>query len=84
MPTDRPRYVFADTGELSEMLDAAQRRWPEIHDRKQLLIRLVTVGSEAIEGEASARRRAVEETAGELSGVYRPAEQERLREDWRD
>jgi hypothetical protein len=73
MPTDRPRYVFADTGELSEMLDAAQRRWPE-----------VTVGSEAIEGEASARRRAVEETAGALSGVYRPAEQERLREDWRD
>lgn len=82
MPTARPRYTVTDTGSLREQLDEAQRRWPEIHDRKQLLLRLLAAGQEAIEREASERRAAVKETAGVLSGVYRPDELERLREDW--
>jgi hypothetical protein len=82
MPTTRPRYTLTDTGELSRQLDEAQRRWPEVRNRKELLLRLAAAGREAIEREAGERVRAVEETAGALSGVYEPGELERLREDW--
>jgi hypothetical protein len=37
-----------DTGEMREMLDVAQQRWPEVHDRRQLLLRLAAVGRDAI------------------------------------
>jgi hypothetical protein len=82
MPTTKPRYAITDTGKLSEQLDEAQRRWPKVRDRKQLLLHLVTTGHDAIVREAQQRRVAVEETAGVLSGVYPPGELERLREDW--
>lgn len=82
MPTSKPRYTLTDTGKLAELLDAAQRRWPEATDRKDLLLRLATAGREAIEREGAERRAAVEETAGALSGIYAPDELERLREDW--
>ncbi len=49
MPTTRPRYTFTDTGHLRELLDAAQRRWPEIHDRKALLLRLAEEGHNTLE-----------------------------------
>jgi hypothetical protein len=84
MPTTKPRYTLTDTGELSDQLDQAQRRWPEIKDRKDLLLKLTAAGRDAIKGEAGDRARAVEETAGALSGVYEPGELERLREDWPD
>ena len=82
MPTTKPRYTLTDTGDLREQLDRAQQRWPQIHDRKELLLKLAAVGGETIEREASDRRRAVEETAGILSGIYEPGELKRLREDW--
>lgn len=82
MPTTRPRYTITDTGELSELLDEAQRRWPDVRDRKELLLRLAAAGREAIEREASERSAAIEETAGALTGVFRTDELERLREDW--
>lgn len=82
MPTTKPRYTVTDTGELSQLLDEAQRRWPEVHDRKKLLLRLAAAGREVIEREGDERRDAVSETAGALSGVYEPGELERLREDW--
>jgi len=82
MPTSKPRYTLTDTGELSELLDAAQRRWPEEADRKALLLRLAEAGGVTIERADAERRAAVEETAGTLSGVYEPGELERLREDW--
>lgn len=44
----RPRYTFTDTGDLEALLDAAQRRWPEIADRKALLLRLAREGSSAL------------------------------------
>jgi hypothetical protein len=81
MPTTKPHYTITDTGELSDQLDKAQRRWPEIKDRKELLLRLVAAGA-AIEEEEADRPRAVEETAGALSGVFEPGEMECLREDW--
>lgn len=84
MPTTKPRYTLTDTGELSDLLDRAQRRWPKVHDRKELLLRLAAAGDQAIGREAADRVKAVEETAGALSGVYEPGELARLREDWPD
>ena len=49
MPTSKPRYTVTDTGELESLLDAAQRRWPEITDRKVLLLRLVQEGAAALD-----------------------------------
>jgi hypothetical protein len=82
VPTTKPRYTVTDSGAVSELLDEAQRRWPEVRDRKELLLRLATAGRDAIEREGAARRAAVAETAGVLSGVYEQGELERLREDW--
>ena len=33
------------------MLDLAQRRWPEVHDRRQLLLRLAGIGADRIASE---------------------------------
>lgn len=82
MPTVKPRYTVTDTGEIRELLDQAQRRWPDVSSRKELLLRLAAAGATAIEQERAERRRAVEETAGALSGVYEPDELEKLRADW--
>ena len=82
VPTSKPRYMFTDTGDLSDLLDAAQRHWPELTDRKALLLRLAAVGAETIETNAEQRRTIVDATAGALTGVYEPDELERLREDW--
>jgi hypothetical protein len=82
MPTSKPRYMVTDTGEVADMLDVAARRWPEVRDRKALLLRLAAQGRKEIEREGAARRAAIAETAGMLSGVYRTDELERLREDW--
>ena len=48
MPTTRPRYTVTDTGDVSEMLDLARRVWPEVTDRKQLLLRLAAEGRDAL------------------------------------
>jgi len=48
VPTTRPRYTFTDTGQLRALLDAAQRRWPEVTERKLLLIRLAEEGHAAL------------------------------------
>jgi hypothetical protein len=82
MPTTKPRYTLTDTGALREQLDEAQRRWPEVRDRKALLLRLTAAGQAAIEREARELKSAIEETAGLLTGVYRPDELERLHQDW--
>jgi hypothetical protein len=82
VPTTRPRYTVTDTGNLREQLDQAQRRWPDINDRRQLLLCLIAAGRESIEREAIERSAAVKETAGALTGVYKPGELARLREDW--
>jgi hypothetical protein len=82
VPTTKPRYTVTDTGEVSQLLDEAQRRWPEVRDRKELLLRLAAAGRDAIEQKGVERRLAVKETAGALSGVYGAGELERLRDDW--
>jgi hypothetical protein len=49
VPTVKPRYTFTDTGRLRELLDAAQQRWPEVSERKALLLRLAEQGHETLE-----------------------------------
>jgi hypothetical protein len=51
VPTTQPRYTVTDTGDMLEMLDLAHRRWPEIEDRRQLLLRLARVGAEQVASE---------------------------------
>jgi hypothetical protein len=82
MPTTRPRYTLTDTGLLREQLDDAQRRWPEVRNRKELLLRLAEAGRRAIADEAEQRRKAIAQSAGAFTGIYRPDELKRLREDW--
>jgi hypothetical protein len=84
MPTAKRPYTITETGELSYQLDQAQQRWPEVIDRKELLLKLAAAGCAAIEKEEADRGRAVEETAGTLAGVYEPCELEQLRKDWRE
>jgi hypothetical protein len=61
VPTIKPRYTFTDTGRVEALLDAAEQRWPEVKDRKTLLLRLAEEGSNALdlddaEVEAAERR----------------------------
>ncbi len=51
MPTSQPRYTVTDTGKLHDMLDMAQRHWPDIRDRRQLLLRLAGVGADHVASE---------------------------------
>jgi len=82
VPTTQPRYTLTDTGALRAQLDQAQRRWPGVRDRKELLLRLAGAGQKAIEREAEERKIAIAQTAGVLTGAYPPAALEQLREDW--
>lgn len=49
MPTTRPRYTITDTGPVSDLLDDAQRRWPTVGDRKELLLRLAQAGHDSLQ-----------------------------------
>lgn len=48
MPTIKPRFTFTDTGDLEALLDAAERQWPEVDDRKALLLRLAEEGASSL------------------------------------
>jgi hypothetical protein len=58
VPTKRPRYMVTDTGPVADMLDRAQRAWPEMTDRKALLVRLAEAGSRSLAREAEEREAA--------------------------
>ncbi len=51
MPTTKPRYTVTDTARTAELLDLAARAWPEVGDRRQLLMRLTEAGGREIERE---------------------------------
>ena len=55
VPTTRPRYTVTDTGQTAELLDLAHRAWPEITDRRQLLLRLTEAGGEALQARLDER-----------------------------
>jgi hypothetical protein len=58
VPTTRPRYTFTDTGKLEQMLDLAQRAWPDVADRKELLFRLAVTGEKALREQIDAQEHA--------------------------
>lgn len=39
---------MTDTGQTAELLDLAARAWPEVTDRRQLLLRLTEAGGRAL------------------------------------
>jgi hypothetical protein len=74
MPTTRPRYTITDTGSVSDLLDDAQRRWPEIGDRKELLLRLARAGHDSLhldraEAEQNDRRERQRAALAKLQGA---------------
>lgn len=89
MPTVRPRHAITETDAVAAALEAAARKWPEDRDRPaRLLARLVDIGFHTIEIEldekAFERRRALEQFAGSLTGVYEPGYLDALRAEWPD
>ena len=48
---------MTDTGELAEMLDLAERRWPDAQGRRELLLRLAAAGRDAIAPEVDGAER---------------------------
>jgi hypothetical protein len=87
VPTTRPRYSITDTGPVRELLDDAQRQWPEVGDRKELLLRLAHAGHDAlrldrVEAEANRRR---EHQRSALASLQRLVDWSAIRDDqaWR-
>lgn len=78
--------MITETDDLAEALDAAAARWPEIGSRRELLLRLVAQGRNAIERERAEdlerRCAAIRRTSGALTGAYEPGYLDRLRDDW--
>jgi hypothetical protein len=83
MPTIRPRYTITDTGPVSDLLDDAQRWWPTVSDRKELLLRLAQTGHDSlqldrVEAEANDRR---ERQRAALSNLKRTVDWGAIRDD---
>jgi len=87
MPTTKPRYTVTDTGEVAEMLDVAQRRWPQERDRRRLLLALAAAGRDAIAPETEIAERVArrERQRQALARAHHLVDGERLLSDvaWR-
>lgn len=82
MPTTHPRYTITDTGPVRELLDDAQRQWPDV-GRKELLLRLARAGHDSLrldraEAEANDRR---ERQRAALAGLRRIVDWSAIRDD---
>jgi hypothetical protein len=87
VPTAKPRYTLTDTGSLRELLDDAQHRWPSVHDRKELLLRLARAGHQSLkadESDAEVRHRVGKQGAA-LTSLQRAVDWDAIRDDqaWR-
>lgn len=87
MPTVRPRHTITETDELERGIDRAAKVWPELrHDRGALLRRILERGLSDLDREheiwLERRRAAIRETAGSMTGIYRPNEAQLLKEEW--
>ena len=85
MPTTRPRHQVTETPDVARALDLAAQRWPN-EPRSRLLIRLVEVGSNALEEvrTESVRHRltAIDSTSGKYDNVFTDDYLAELRQDW--
>jgi hypothetical protein len=87
MPTDHRRHAITETEDISRALDVARRAWPELSDRPGALLRqLILTGQNTLAHKdievSRARREAIAETGGALTGVFGTDHLESLREDW--
>lgn len=87
MPTARRRFMITETDEVAAALSDAAERWPD--DRgapARLLLHLVEEGRAVVARQRDRRTeddlRAIEETSGALTGVYRPGYLDEVRRDW--
>ncbi|MGH9070921.1 MAG: hypothetical protein ACRDX8_07120 [Acidimicrobiales bacterium] len=85
MPTARPRHFVTETDELTDALDAAAQRWPEL-SRAQLITRLALDGDRAARGVQQERRErrlaALRLHSGAATGAFGPEYLSKLREEW--
>ncbi len=85
MPTTRPRHQITETPDIGHALDVAAQRWPH-EPRSKLLVRLVEVGSAALEqnenDETRRRRAAADRASGKYAGVFSRSHLTELRQDW--
>lgn len=85
MPTTRPRYQVTETEAVARAIDRAAKRWPG-EPRSKLLLRLVDVGSDALEQhqhtDAEAHRAAVNASSGAYPDAFGLDHLAELRKDW--
>lgn len=85
MPTARPRYQVTETPSVARAIDRAAQRWPG-EPRAKLLLRLVDVGSHALEQDhqsgVDAHRAAVTASSGAYADAFGRDYLTHLREDW--
>lgn len=85
MPTTRPRHQITETPDIARALDLAARRWPG-ESRSKLLVRLLRVGSAALDQERDDDRhrqlQAIEATSGKYGDVFPEGYLAELRQDW--
>ena len=79
--------MITESDALAKAIDDAARLWPEVKDeRAELLRRLIDRGIESVEAEfnkqVEARRKAVMEVAGSLSGIWPANWREEMRAGW--
>jgi len=85
MPTARARYQVTETPAVACAIDRAARKWPG-EPRSKLLLRLVAVGSDALEQDqqcdVEAHRAAVTASSGAYADAFETDFLAELREDW--
>jgi hypothetical protein len=79
--------MITESDALAKAIDEAANLWPDIADeRAEILRRLIERGIESIETEVNekieARRKAVLEVAGSLSGIWPENWREEFRSEW--
>lgn len=79
--------MITETDQLSIALSHAAKLWPELASQRTLLLRKVLdVGIEAIEQEATRKNKSrttgVEKLAGSMTGVWPATWKQELAEDW--
>jgi hypothetical protein len=87
VPTTNRRHAVTETDDIAGALEIAAGIWPDLADKPgALLRRLILIGRDTLAHDRDTavemRRRAIDETAGQLAGAYGPNYLRELREDW--